>query len=112
MELLVFLAVVIGVFIYVFREHPARLRRPSIAEEMITNNQTIEQTLKKYLGEKTAEPTPIEQPIAQIPQTAAEPTPETRKPSAKPKQIAPKAPQPAFNVRDFVVYNVIWNKKY
>jgi hypothetical protein len=82
MELLVFLAAVVGVFIYIFWQHPARLRRPSIAEEMITNNQTIEQTLKKYLGEKTAEPTPIEQPIAQIPQPVAEPTPETRKPSS------------------------------
>ena len=112
MELLVFLAAVVGVFIYIFWQHPARLRRPSIAEEMITNNQTIEQTLKKYIGEKTAEPTPIEQTIAQTPQPVAEPVQETPKPQAKPKQIAPKAPQPTFNVRDFVVYNVIWKKKY
>lgn len=111
MEILVFLIAVVVVFIYIFRQHPARLIRPSIAEEMITNRQTIEETLKVYLGEETAEPAPIvEQPaVAEIPTPIPEPK-QVSKPQTKPLEET-KAPQPSFNVRDFVVYNVIWNKR-
>lgn len=113
MELYVFGAVVLGVFLYVFWKHPARLRRPSIAEEMLTKQQTIEQTLDHYLGKTPPTPTDAEPPppVAELAPLVPTVLPKVEQPHP-PKKQAPPHHKPAFNLRDFVMYNIIWNRKY
>ena len=112
-EIIIYLLLGIGILVWAFWRHPARKARPSIAEEMLADHHSIEQTLNRYLGIDTpAPPPPVEVVQEVLPEVKpSEPTP---LPAPAPRVIVVEktSPQAVFDVRQFILHQLLWNKKY
>lgn len=111
-EILLYLLLGIGVLVWIFWEHPARHSRPSIAEEMLADHHTIQQTLDRYLGVVPPAPSPTPEVVQEVVPDAKVPEPLPPAPPPKIIVVEKQAETPLFDIRQMVIQHLIWNRKY